>query len=173
MIVMDKNSEKEIEELEDKINFLKNKRDTYEKQLQFNMLEVKRIDSVIKRANKNIATSIVMVGMISAAFIINGLPLIALLVFLISASSILIRHHEQNKMNKYVFDLLKNNKLGIMELEKVCDDIEECNLKLKKLKNDDIDKKESITRGVLTNYITQKEELSYQKVKKIGGQYGK
>lgn len=111
--------------------------------------------------------------MISASFVINGSFLIALLVFFVSGSAILVRYLEQNKMNKYVIKLLKNNKIEIMELEKVCDEIEECNLKLKKLKNDDIDKEESITRGVLTNYITQKEELSHQKVKKIGGQYGK
>lgn len=62
----------------------------------------------------------------------------------------------------------------IMKLENICDDIEEYNLKLKKIKDGNQDYEEkNITRGVLNDYVTKKEELSYKKVKKIGGNYGK
>lgn len=69
---MNKNNEKEIIYLQDKINYLNRKKETLDTQLKFSMLDVKRLIDVNKRVKKSNAVSITIFGFISVAFLINS-----------------------------------------------------------------------------------------------------
>ena len=170
---MDKNNEKGIIYLQDKIKFLERKKQVLENELRYSMLDVKKLCDANKRVNKSKAVLVVIVGMVSASFIINGSFLAGFLTLFCTGIFGLSKFYQQDKTNKYIRNAIENNKKIILELENICDDIDEYNLKLKKLKNNDNNNEEiSITRDVLKEYVTKKEELSHEKVKKIGGKYG-
>lgn len=170
---MDSNKEKEIIYLEDKINYLKRKKEKLDAELRFSTLEVKKLTDNKKRGNKSNPVLIAILGSISANFIINGSILVGILFLIGSGSIILTKFFKQDKISNLVIQKLENNMKTLMELETICDDINEYSLKLKQLKNSDIKEEVSITRGVLNEYITKKEEINKIKIKKIGGNFGK
>ena len=84
------------------------------------------------------------------------------------------RVREQNKIEDNVKELLNNNQKGIIELGKVYDEIIECSLKLKEIGTDNVSKTDySLTEEMVIEDVTKKEEVGHQKVKKLGGFYGK
>ena len=174
VIIMNKNNEKEIVYLQDKINYLNRKKEILDTQLKYSMLDVQKLTDVNKRVKKSNAISIIIFGLTSAVFLINNSFLTFFLIFSLGGIAILDKFYQQDKTNKDIIRTIENNKKMLIDLETICDDIEEYNLKLKKIKESNQDYEEiTITRGILNEYITKKEELSYKKVKKLGGNYGK
>ena len=72
VIIMNKNNEKEIVYLQDKINYLNRKKEILDTQLKYSMLDVQKLTDVNKRVKKSNAISIIIFGLTSAVFLINN-----------------------------------------------------------------------------------------------------